>query len=315
MRPQPRSTRTDTLFPDPPLFRSLRPPVADRRCRRRGAVQAPRQPLPRQPARERAGGHDGERLSGAARHAGPYRAAARPGRACRRLRPRALRPRDAEVRSRRTGVAERATAARPALRDGGRAPAGRLRSRALGSGASQPHAACRGGGGGARWLKWRLAGDGTADPSGQLPDRAALGGGFARARVGRATPKFDPVERELLNARLLHALPFETVAGRLPAGFDPALWEAVRPNLTRLAEAEGWLAICRGPVVPVIADAGFAAQAAELLPPEPWDEATWVSWTAAVKAATGRKGKELRSEEHTSELKLLMRTSDAVFCL
>src|SRR3546814_8881739 len=41
----------------------------------------------------------------------------------------------------------------------------------------------------------------------------------------------------------LHALPFETVAGRLPAGFDPALWEAVRPNLTRLAEAEGWLAI------------------------------------------------------------------------
>src|SRR3546814_11543962 len=75
----------------------------------------------------------------------------------------------------------------------------------------------------------------------------------------------------LVRARLLHALPFETVAGRLPAGFDPALWEAVRPNLTRLAEADGWLAICRGPVVPVIADAGFAAQAAELLPPEPWD--------------------------------------------
>src|SRR3546814_19311 len=134
---------------------------------------------------------------------------------------------------------------------------------------------------------------GTPDPFGPLPARAALAAGFDLARFGRATPKFDPAELELLNARLLHALPFETVAGRLPAGFDPALWEAVRPNLTRLAEAEGWLAICRGPVVPVIADAGFAAQAAELLPPEPWDEATWVSWTAAVKAATGRKGKEL----------------------
>src|SRR3546814_10227812 len=83
----------------------------------------------------------------------------------------------------------------------------------------------------------------------------------------------------LVRSRLLHALPFETVAGRLPAGFDPALWEAVRPNLTRLAEAEGWLAICRGPVVPVIADAGF------------------------------------RSEEHTSELQSLMRISYAVFCL
>src|SRR3546814_20636149 len=84
---------------------------------------------------------------------------------------------------------------------------------------------------------------------------AALAAGFDLARFGRATPKFDPAELELLSARLLHALPFATVAGRLPAGFDPALWEAVRPNLTRLAEAEGWLAICRGPVVPVIADA------------------------------------------------------------
>ena len=30
-----------------------------------------------------------------------------------------------------------------------------------------------------------------------------------------------------------------------------------------------------------------------LLPPEPWDGETWAAWTAAVKAATGRKGRDL----------------------
>src|SRR3546814_7374953 len=94
-----------------------------------------------------------------------------------------------------------------------------------------------------------LARLGTPDPIEPLPDLAALAAGFDIARFGRASPKFDPAELELLNARLLHGLPFERVAARLPAGYDAALWEAVRPNLTRLAEAEAWLAVCRGPEI------------------------------------------------------------------
>jgi len=43
----------------------------------------------------------------------------------------------------------------------------------------------------------------------------------------------------------------------------------------------------------VIEDAAFATKAAELLPPEPWDESTWGAWTKAVAAATGRKGRDL----------------------
>ena len=30
-----------------------------------------------------------------------------------------------------------------------------------------------------------------------------------------------------------------------------------------------------------------------MLPPEPWDQTTWSGWTAAVKAASGRKGRAL----------------------
>ena len=159
-----------------------------------------------------------------------------------------------------------------------------------------------------------LARLGTPDPIEPFADLQALAEGFDIARFGRATPKFAPAELEHLNARLLHVTPFEKVADRLPAGFDAELWLAVRPNLTRLAEAEAWLAICRGPVVPQIEDAAFAREAAELLPLEPWDETTWGAWTGAVKQATGRKGKALflplrlalTGLDHGPELKALL---------
>lgn len=40
-------------------------------------------------------------------------------------------------------------------------------------------------------------------------------------------------------------------------------------------------------------DADFIAQAMTLLPAGPFTDATWGEWTAAVKEATGRKGKGL----------------------
>jgi glutamyl-tRNA synthetase len=68
---------------------------------------------------------------------------------------------------------------------------------------------------------------------------------------------------------------------------------AVRANLTRVAQAGPWWGVVQGPVTPVIADAAFAARAAALLPPEPWDASTWKAWSEAVKAETGLKGKAL----------------------
>ena len=58
----------------------------------------------------------------------------------------------------------------------------------------------------------------------------------------------------------------------------------------------------------------FAAEAAMLLPPEPWDEGTWQAWTAALGAATGAKGRALyhplrlalTGADHGPELKKLL---------
>jgi glutamyl-tRNA synthetase len=137
---------------------------------------------------------------------------------------------------------------------------------------------------------------------------------FDLGHFGRATPRFDPEELPRLNHRLVQRLSFAAVRDRLPAGADERAWLALRPNLTRVAEAADWLAVIRGPIRPEIADPGFAAAAAKLLPAEPWDESTWSIWTKAVAAATGRKGRDLylplrlalTGRAHGPELKSLL---------
>lgn len=124
----------------------------------------------------------------------------------------------------------------------------------------------------------------------------ALGALVDLARISRAPARFDEAELEALNARLLHETPFEAVADRLGAlgiGGGAAFWEAVRKNVSRLAEARDWWGVVEGPVAPAIEDADFCARAAALLPDAPFDAGTWAAWTGAVKAQTGAKGKAL----------------------
>jgi glutamyl-tRNA synthetase len=163
-----------------------------------------------------------------------------------------------------------------------------------------------------------LAKLGTSDPIEARADLAALVEEFDLAKVSRATPKFDPEELKRLNARVLHLLPFEAVRERLAAlgegADDPALWAAVRPNLERLDDVRDWWSVTHAPVAPLAEEPDFLAEAAALLPAEPWDEATWAAWTDAVKAQTGRKGKTLflplrralTGRDHGPELKTLL---------
>jgi glutamyl-tRNA synthetase len=141
--------------------------------------------------------------------------------------------------------------------------------------------------------------------------------GFDLSKLSRAPARFDPHELRLLNAKLLHMLPFGAVAERLGAmgvTGGEAFWDAVRGNLAVLADSKGWWQVVDQPLVPVIEDAKLCREAAALLPPEPWDETTWSTWSSAVKQATGAKGKALfaplrlalTGSEHGPELKLLL---------
>ncbi len=136
----------------------------------------------------------------------------------------------------------------------------------------------------------------AVEPMASLDDLAAA---FSPDVVSRAPARFDLAELDLLNARQLHIAPYSTVADRLAemgvAGGE-RFWLAIRANCTKLADAALWWRVVSGPLEIGTAsadDEGFLAAAADLLPPEPWDEATFGAWAGAIKAATGRKGRAL----------------------
>lgn len=141
-----------------------------------------------------------------------------------------------------------------------------------------------------------LARIGTADPVVPTADMAAIIGGFDLSRFGRATAKFDPAELAQVNARIVQQLDFDAVSPRLSdlgVGGDADFWMAVRDNLSSVAEAADWWQVCTTPITPVIEAADVTTAAAGLLPDGDLSSDIWGSWTKAVAAETGAKGRGL----------------------
>lgn len=138
-----------------------------------------------------------------------------------------------------------------------------------------------------------LARLGTSQPIEPIADRAVLTASFDLSTFGRAPAKFDEADLERLNAAIVHQLPYDAVKDRLPVGMDAAGWHAVQPNLAHVAEAAEWWRLVTGPIEArefTAEDRAFLAQAADTLA---WGDDPWGALTAALKDATGRKGKTL----------------------
>jgi len=159
---------------------------------------------------------------------------------------------------------------------------------------------------------------GSSEAVRPVPTMDELGVLVDLARLSRAPAKFDEHELDGLNAKLLHHLDYADVAARLERlgieGGEP-FWLAVRGNLALLSDAAQWAKVLAGPVTRAEElDGAFLAEALARLPSEPWDQETWGLWTAKVKEATGKKGKELfmplrlalTGLEHGPELKHLL---------
>ena len=138
---------------------------------------------------------------------------------------------------------------------------------------------------------------GTSLPIEPYASLAAIADRLDLSMVSHGAARFDPAELAGLNARLLHAMDYEAARPRLePLGLaDERLWYVLRDNLEIFGDIVPLAALVTGPVTPLIApeDRDFIAAARDLLPPEPWDDTTWPTWTDALKSATGRKGKAL----------------------
>lgn len=110
-------------------------------------------------------------------------------------------------------------------------------------------------------------------------------------KIGHAQPKFDEEELKKFNTKLVHNMPYAALQNKF--GVSETFWDKVKGNLTTAADVLLWDNICNKEIEPVIEDAAFLAQAAELLPPGEFDDTTFNVWTANIKTATGRKGKDL----------------------
>lgn len=140
-----------------------------------------------------------------------------------------------------------------------------------------------------------LARLGTSQPVELFRNNEAATEGFAMSFFGRAAARFDEAELEKLSAQYLHGLSVDEAMARLGrnTSLERECWEAVSGNVARFSDFARWIAIVDQPLAPVIEDADFCGQAAELLPDGRLDHESWPIWTGALKAETGRKGKSL----------------------
>jgi len=141
-----------------------------------------------------------------------------------------------------------------------------------------------------------LARIGTSQPVEPIASLHELAETFDFSTFGRAPAHFDPHEVELINARLLHHLDYESIADRLPAGATEQDWLALRGNLERLADVSDWLPVLHGEVEPP--ELGhderlLVKEAAAIAHRIDWSADPWRALTAELKTSTGRKGREL----------------------
>lgn len=139
---------------------------------------------------------------------------------------------------------------------------------------------------------------GSSDPVELRMTHAEIVEGFDISHFGSAPTKLDPDDLGPLTARVIHALDVADVAehlGPVPEEQRAAYWQAVRGNIETRAEAAKWWPVFLGDATPVVddEDRAFVEEALSLLPEAPYTSETWSTWTAAVKEATGRKGKAL----------------------
>ena len=141
-----------------------------------------------------------------------------------------------------------------------------------------------------------LARIGTSQPVEPAHSLDELASDFDFAHFGRAPAHFDLHEVELVNARLIHALPYDAVRDRLPAEANREDWELLRANLGRVTDVADWLDVIHGDVGPPELghdERAVVREAAGLAPSLDWAGEPWKQLTDGVKLATGQKGRAL----------------------
>ncbi|MEO0550022.1 MAG: glutamate--tRNA ligase [Pseudomonadota bacterium] len=140
---------------------------------------------------------------------------------------------------------------------------------------------------------------GTSDNVEIRASLAQLAEEFEFSKIGRSPARFDEEELKSLNASLTHSMSFDEVKERLavlaPEAANETFWTLVRENCETVEDAARFVPVAFGEITPLVdeEDRDFIKTAGELLPAGEITAETWGTWTSALKAETGRKGKGL----------------------
>lgn len=140
-----------------------------------------------------------------------------------------------------------------------------------------------------------LAKIGTSDPLEAATSLDALAELQDFAKMGRAPARYDFDDLMRLNAAVLQHMAYAEAQPRLAAldaDLGDLFWETVRQNISKFSDVTEWRDIVAGSIAPRIEDPAFISKTLELLP-SPYGRESWQAWTAAIKEATGAKGKSL----------------------
>lgn len=148
---------------------------------------------------------------------------------------------------------------------------------------------------------------------------------FNFSKFSKSATNYDISELTNINQKLLQSVDFAYIEARLKElgineKISPALWNAVKLNITFLPEIKEWLAVFNQNFrhQNKAEDKEFLALAASLLPQNTKDENCWNLWLNEIKQKTERKGKELfmpirlalSGKEHGPELKFVVNLID-----
>lgn len=124
--------------------------------------------------------------------------------------------------------------------------------------------------------------------------------GFDLTSFGAAPTKFDEADLVPLSARILQGTEFAEMSNQIaalgvPDDLAEAFWLMARGNTDRRSDLAVWADVMLNGATPLVDedDREFVASALAMLPEPPYSDGSWAEWTAAVRDATGRKGRGL----------------------
>ena len=116
---------------------------------------------------------------------------------------------------------------------------------------------------------------------------------FDPSHYGRAAPRVDIRELNVLNQSVLQNIDWEQIRHRAPKNTTREVWEAIRSNLTRFDEAQEWGEIFLSArfysVKP--ADRTWLAESVRCLPPPPWGEEAWAHYAREAQTQCKKSGR------------------------